>query len=76
MEREREVREKEGETRNLRDELQQKNSIIQQTEEEKQRLSRRLDLTNVQIQQTLQRRRQVKDQLREEIHQLQDLVSS
>ena len=68
-EREREVREKErekeGENRNLRDEL-------QRTEEEKQRLSRRLDLTNVQIQQTLERRRQVEDQLRDEIHQLRE----
>ena len=57
--------EKEGENRNLRDEL-------QRTEEEKQRLSRRLDLTNVQIQQTLERRRQVEDQLRDEIHQLRE----
>ena len=71
-EREREVREKEGEIRNLRDELQHKDSVIQQTEEEKQRLSRRLDLTNVQIQQTLERRRQVEDQLRDEIHQLRE----
>ena len=68
-EREREVREKErekeGEIGNLRDEL-------QRTEEEKQRLSRRLDLTNVQIQQTLERRHQVEDQLRDEIHQLRE----
>ena len=68
-EREREVREKEGEIGNLRDEL-------QRTEEEKQRLSRRLDLTNVQIQQMLERRRQVEDQLRDEIHQLRDSVST
>ena len=64
-EREREVREKEGENRNLRDKL-------QQTEEEKQRLSRRLDLINNQIQQTLESRRQVEDQLRDEIHQLRE----
>ena len=57
--------EKEGEIGNLRGEL-------QRTEEEKQRLSRRLDLTNVQIQQTLERRCQVEDQLRDEIHQLRE----
>ena len=61
--------EREGENQSLRDELQQK-------EEERQRLSRRLDLTNVQIQQTLERRRQVEDQLQGEIHELRESVSS
>ena len=66
-ERKRENREKEGEIENLRDELHHKDSFIQQTEEEKQRLSRRLDLTNDQIQQTLEGR-----QLLDEIHRLRE----
>ena len=57
--------ERQGENQSLRDELQQK-------EEDRQRLSRRLDLTNVQIQQTLERRRQVEDQLQGEIHELRE----
>ena len=61
--------ENEGEVQSLRDELQQK-------EVERQRLSRRLDLTNVQIQQTLERRRQVEDQLQGEIHELRESVNS
>ena len=61
--------EREGENQSLRDELQQK-------EEERQRLSRRLDLTNVQIQQTLERQRQVEDQLQGEIHELRESVST
>ena len=61
--------ESEGENQSLRDELQQK-------EEERQRLNRRLDLTNVQIQQTLDRRRQVEDQMQGEIQELRESVSS
>ena len=64
-----EIRESRRENQSLRDELQQK-------EEERERLSRRLDLTNVQIQQTLERRRQVEDQLKGKIHELQESVSS
>ena len=67
-EREGEIRESRRENQSLRDELQQK-------EEERQRLSRTLDLTNVQIQQTLERQRQVEDQLQGEIHELRESVS-
>ena len=49
---------------------------LQQKEEERKTLSNRLDLTNVQIQQTLERRRKVEDQLQGEIHELQESVSS
>ena len=61
--------EREGEVKSLRDELQQK-------EEERQRLSRRLDLANAQIHQTLERQRQVEDQLQGEIYELRESVSS
>ena len=57
-EREREVREKEGEVRRRREKLETFETNFSQ-----RRLSRSLDLTNVQIQQTLDRRRQVEDQL-------------
>ena len=64
-----ECKEREKENQSLRDKL-------QQNEEERQKLSRRLDLTNIQIQQTLKRRRQVEDQLQGEIHELRESLSS
>ena len=64
-EKEREIREKE---REHQDELQQK-------EEEKQKLTRRLGLMSDQMQQTLHRRRQVENELRDEIHELQEFNS-
>ena len=48
---------------------------LQQKEEEKRRLSRRLDLMNDQVQLTLGRQRQVENELRDEIHELQESKS-
>ena len=62
QENERELRERE---RGYQDELQRK-------EEEKQRLTRRLGLMNDQMQQTLDRRRHVENELRDEIHGLKE----
>ena len=48
------------------------NEELQQEREEKERLSRRLDMTNVQVQQMQERRRQVENQLRDEIQQIRE----
>ena len=64
-EKEREVREKERELAENQDELQQK-------EEEKQSLTRRLELMSDQMLQKLDRRRQVENELRYEIHELKE----
>ena len=76
-------REREGE-------IQERDQLIQQLrlenevrarenrdkEEEKQMMSRRLDLMRDQIQQTLERRRLVESELRDEIHTLRESVTS
>ena len=52
--------------------LQVKDQELQREREEKARLSRRLDMTNVQVQQMQERRRQVENQLRDEIQEEKD----
>lgn len=63
------LQEKEKNERENRDELQQK-------EEEIEKLSRKLAFTNVQMQRTLERQREVDDKLRDEIHQLRESLNS
>ena len=74
--REREVEERarvvEGRERGVERRERELGEELRQERSEKERLSRRLDLTNVQVQQMQERRRQVEDQLRDEIQQIQE----
>ena len=67
--REREVERRESE---VRERLQAKDHGLQQEREEKERLSKRLDMTNVQVQQMQERHRQMENQLRDEIKQIRE----
>ena len=72
---EREDREKEEVIRNKDVMIENLQNLLQQEEGEKQTLNRRLDLADVQLQHTFERRRQVENQLREEVCQLRESVS-
>ena len=56
----------------VRERLQVKDQELQREREEKERLSRRLDMANVQVQQMQERHRHVQNQLRDEIQQIQE----
>ena len=74
--REREVEERarvvEGREREVERRERELGEELRQERSEKERLSRRLDLTNVQVQQMQERRRQVENQLRDEIQQIRE----
>ena len=75
-EREGEIQERDQLIQQLRQENEVKERENRVKEEEKQMISRRLDLMWDQIQQTLKRRRLVESELRDEIHTLQESVTS